>query len=175
MQFLSASNIFNLLCQKSSCTGGIPNGKCTYYNEWGESTASNRWTGYDWKLTGSHSGVQENLLFHVENGQNITQFNKEKPKDVNMSSVGLGNTRILTDYGQIPPWTLTNCMLHVWLCRSLYLFSNQFSMAWSYLHVLVALVSWLFRLSSGYEWQPQQHKWWEAVHWFVGLALYGIR
>ena len=31
---------------------------------------------------------------------------KGKPKDVNMKLVGLGNTRILTNYVQKPLWTL---------------------------------------------------------------------
>ena len=32
-----------------------------------------------------------------------TQMNKEKPKDHSIQPVGLGNTRILTDYAQKSP------------------------------------------------------------------------
>ena len=35
-EFLSASDMFNLLYQKISCTGGLPDGKCTNYNELGD-------------------------------------------------------------------------------------------------------------------------------------------
>ena len=41
------------------------------------------------------------------NLDNIPQFSKEKVKDVNMKLVCLGNTRILIDYAQNPPQTLT--------------------------------------------------------------------
>ena len=37
---------------------------------------------------------------------NMPQINEEKLKDHNMQPVGLGNTRILTDYSQKSPWTL---------------------------------------------------------------------
>ena len=47
----------------------------------------------------------------------MPQINKEKPKDCNMEVVGLGNTRILTDYAQNPPRTvLFHVMLWVPVC-----------------------------------------------------------
>ena len=39
------------------------------------------------------------------NLSDIAKTDKEKPKDHNMSLVGLGNTRILTDSAQESPWT----------------------------------------------------------------------
>ena len=38
----------------------------------------------------------------------MPEFNEEKPKDVNMWLVGLGNTRILVDYVQKNSWTLVH-------------------------------------------------------------------
>ena len=35
--------------------------------------------------------------------EDITQISKEKPKDVNIQLVGLGNTRVLTIYAQNIP------------------------------------------------------------------------
>ena len=43
---------------------------------------------------------------HLEKSIKYAQGNKENPKYHNMQLVGLGNTRILTDYAQKPPWTL---------------------------------------------------------------------
>jgi hypothetical protein len=54
------------------------------------------------------------LIFHPHrNLQNIPQFNKEKPKDVNMYSnwLTIGNIRISTEYAQNPPRTLLRSQL----------------------------------------------------------------
>jgi hypothetical protein len=72
-------------------------------NEWGDPTASYTWTGWVWEVTGS---LQKNYRSILRTLQNIPPSNKLKPKDVNVESVGLGNSRILTDYGGKYPGTL---------------------------------------------------------------------
>ena len=50
-----------------------------------------------------------------------TQFNKRKPEDVNMSPVGLANTRISTGYAQKPPRSLVRtCLWNPWLALLVY-------------------------------------------------------
>ena len=88
-------------------------------NEWGEPTAGYRWTGEclrnnrlkfksSEKFTDRFRGIYRIFLKSI----------KETPKVVNMEPVGLGNTRILTDYGQKSPldtdfvsWQLAVCYI----------------------------------------------------------------
>ena len=65
------------------------------------------------KLTNSNLRLQKNYWFILKELQNISQFNKEKPKGVNMQQVGLGNTRISTHIAQMSPQTLMPG-LHIW-------------------------------------------------------------
>ena len=53
-------------------------------NEQGEPTASYRWTGWVSDITDSISRCQENSQSIQKNLQNILQFSKVNPKDVNM-------------------------------------------------------------------------------------------
>ena len=75
-------------------------------NDRGEPVVSYRWTGWVWEITGWSSRLQENYPSFERNLWNIPQFSKEEPKDVNMWLVGLGNTRMSTDYAQKSPQTL---------------------------------------------------------------------
>ena len=42
--------------------------------------------------------------------EHVPRINKEKPKDINMELVALGNTRILTDYAHKSPRTLSSAL-----------------------------------------------------------------
>ena len=62
---------------------------------------------FSWEITGWSSRIQEIYWSFVEEFREyISQIHREKPKDVNMWSVGLGNTRTSTDYANISSRTL---------------------------------------------------------------------
>ena len=67
-------------------------------------TGSCRWTGWVRAITGWSSSRHQEMYCRFHG--NIARINEGKPNDRNVSLVGLGNTRILTDYAQKPPWTL---------------------------------------------------------------------
>jgi hypothetical protein len=52
--------------------------------QWGDPTASYRWTGWVWEITGWSSRLQENYWSFKRNLWNIPQISGENPKDLNM-------------------------------------------------------------------------------------------
>ena len=68
-----------------------------------------------------------------------------KPKDVNMSLVGLGNTRTSTDYARNFPWTLKHAIRARWLanphCGHSHFPRNfQMRINWSYRSTIVLTI-----------------------------------
>ena len=76
--------------------------KVVPYNEQGEPTASYKWTGRVWEITGWSSKLQENYPSHIEYTYNILQIDEEILK---ISQYVTSSMWKLTNYAPNPPRT----------------------------------------------------------------------
>ena len=100
-KYVSGDTYAHVVCTSSVCTSLVAN------NERRAPTASYRWTGWVWDITGwDFRRLQKNDRSFQRYLGSIPPIIKAKPKDVNLPPVGLGNIRISTDSAQNPAQTL---------------------------------------------------------------------